>query len=319
MSKLGVCMHASILEDLAWARTRVALATALYVRVDDLLAASPDWAPKRPKAGIAPKLSDAELVTLAVISALLGYDNESRFVRYAREHLRPWFPCLPNRGGCNKRLRGGADTIARVIAALARERVSWHDGVWLAGSAPVGCGTSRETAERSGLAGWAEYGWCASHSRCSWGLRLHLIATPCGLPVVFALAGAKADERDVCADMIDRAGLARQGQTLTADKGCRSETFETGLNKAGITVLRPAARTEAPRPGAKLLRPLRQIIESINWTPKGQLTLERHRARARTGVAAPIATRPLALTAAIRHNQTHHPHQPAHTPTPYDH
>ncbi|MDE0225024.1 MAG: IS982 family transposase, partial [Gammaproteobacteria bacterium] len=261
------------------------------MRIDGLLADSPDWAPRRPAVGIAPRLTDAELVTLAVISALLGYDNESQFVRYAREHLRPWFPYLPHRAGFNKRLRASADTIARVIAALARECVWWHDDVWLVDSAPIGCGTSRETAKRSGLADWAEYGWRASHSRCFWGLRLHLIATPCGLPVAFALAGAKADERDVCADMIDRAGLARQGQTLTADKGCRSETFETGLDKAGITVLRPAARTEAPHPGAKLLRPLRQIIESINRTLKAQPTPERHRARTRTGVAARIAIR----------------------------
>lgn len=295
------------------------LATALYVRIDDLLAANPDWAPRRPRVGIAPRLTDAELVTLAVISALLGYDNESQFVRYAREHLRPWFPYLPNRDGYNKRLRRSADTIARVVAALARECASWHDDVWLVDSTPVGCGTSRETAKRSELADWAEYGWCASHSRWFWGLRLHLIATPSGLPVAFALAGAKADERDVCKAMIDRAGLDRPGQTLIADKGYRSETLETDLNDIGITVLRPATRTEAPRPGAKLLRPLRQIIESVNWTLKGQLTLERHRGRTPTGVAARIATRILALTAAIWHNQTTQRPGPARSLTAYDH
>ena len=295
------------------------LATALYVRIDDLLADNPDWAPKRPRVGFAPRLSDAELVTLAVVSALLGYDNESQFVRFAKTHLRPWFPYVPNRDGFNKRLRRSADTIARVVGALARECVSWHDDVWLVDSTPVECGTSRETAKRSGLAGWAEYGWCASHSRWFWGLRLHLIATPAGLPVCFALAGAKADEREVCADMIDRAGLAQPGQTLIADKGYRSEDFETGLNDIGITVLRPATRTEAPRTGAKLLRPVRQIIESINWTLKGQLTLERHRGRTRAGVAARIATRLLALTAAIWHNQTHHPHRPPRSLTAYDH
>ena len=61
--------------------------------------------------GFAPKLSDAELVTLAVISALLGYDNESQFMRFARAHLRPWFPYLPNRDGFNKRLRHSAERL----------------------------------------------------------------------------------------------------------------------------------------------------------------------------------------------------------------
>ncbi|MEU1389854.1 IS982 family transposase, partial [Nonomuraea sp. NPDC005730] len=54
------------------------LATALYVRVDDLLKSAPELAPWRPRVGIVPRLSDAELVTLAVLSALLGYHCERR-------------------------------------------------------------------------------------------------------------------------------------------------------------------------------------------------------------------------------------------------
>ena len=295
------------------------LATALYVRIDDLLAAHPEWAPLRPAVGFAPRLSDAELVTLAVISALLGFDNESRFIRYARAHLRPWFRYLPNRDGFNKRLRRSGDMIARVIERLARECPDYHDDVWLVDSTPVECGRSRETQRRSDLAGWAQYGWCASHSRFFWGLRLHLVATPSGLPVAYALAGAKADERDVCAEMIDRARVARRGQTLIADKGYRSKTFEQRLNAAGITLLRPATRTEPQRPGARLLRPMRQTIESVNNTLKTQLSLERHRGRTPAGVAVRILTRILALTAAIWHNRTHHNTQPGRTLTAYDH
>ena len=49
--------------------------------------------------------------------------------------------------------------------------------VWVADSTPVQCGCSRETVTRSDVAGWAEYGYCASHSRYFWGLRLHLVWT----------------------------------------------------------------------------------------------------------------------------------------------
>lgn len=294
------------------------LATALYVRIDDLLAANPRWAPERPRVGIAPRLSDAELVTLAVISALLGFDSERRFVRYARAHLGPWFPYVPGHSGFNKRLRRSAEMISRVTGALARECPDWHDDVWLVDSTPVECGRSRDTAKRSDLAGWAQYGYCRSHSRWFWGLRLHLVATPSGLPICFALTGAKADERDVCAAMIDQAGLARPGQTLIADKGYRSAAFEARLDDAGITLVRPALRKEPPRPGQRLLRPLRQIIESTYNTLKSQLSLERHRGRTPTGVTARVLTRLLALTAAIWHNRTHH-HQPARSLVAYDH
>ena len=68
------------------------LATALYVRTDDLLKDSPQLAPWRPGVGIAPQLSDAELVTLAMMQAMLGFTSEGRWLRYARTHLRHLFP-----------------------------------------------------------------------------------------------------------------------------------------------------------------------------------------------------------------------------------
>lgn len=46
------------------------LATALYCTVDDLLKSFPERAPWRPEVGIAPRISDAEIVTLAVMQAL---------------------------------------------------------------------------------------------------------------------------------------------------------------------------------------------------------------------------------------------------------
>ena len=97
------------------------LATALYVRTDDLLKASPERAPWRPKVGIAPKISDAELITLAVMQALLGYTSEARWLRYARAHLRHLFRYLPQQSGYNKRLRALGATIGWLIGVLARD------------------------------------------------------------------------------------------------------------------------------------------------------------------------------------------------------
>jgi len=84
------------------------LATAVYVSTDDLLKARPELAPIRPKVGIAPKLSDAELITLAVMQALLGFTKEAQWLRYAKAHLCQQFPYLPEQPGYNKRLRAAA-------------------------------------------------------------------------------------------------------------------------------------------------------------------------------------------------------------------
>jgi len=277
------------------------LATALYVRVDDLLNSHPERVPARPRVGIEPRISDAELVTLSVMSALLGHTSEARWLRYARGHLRTLFPYLPQQPGYNKRLRNLTATIGWLITRLGRDTSLWSDDVWLADSTPVECGRSRETTRRSDLAGFAEYGYCASHSRYFWGLRLHLLCTPGGLPVGFALTGAKADERHTLLDILtgDPDLTTRRTQTLIADKNYYGREFEATLPDLGITLLRPARKGETERTGSRFFKPMRQIIESINDTLKGQLDLEAHGGRTLAGVLVRVWQRLLALTAVI--------------------
>jgi DDE family transposase len=287
------------------------LATALYVTTDELLKRAPQLAPWRPAVGIPPRLTDAELVTLAVMQALLGFCSEARWLRYADRHLRHLFPYLPRQSGYNKRLRRAAGLLRHAIRAIATDTALWADDVWVVDSTPVECGRSRETAKRSELAGWASYGWCASHSRWFWGLRLHLLCTLHGLPVAFALAGAKAVDREVLLDILavePELVTTRPGQVLLADKNYYGREFEHLLAEEGVRLLRPARKGERERPGARLFRPLRQLIESVNDTFKGQLDLERHGGRTPGGVWVRVLQRILALTAAIWHN--HHTGQP---------
>jgi len=287
------------------------LATALYVRIDDTLKDRPELRPWRPRVGIAPKLSDAELLTLAVLQVLQGFNEEARWLRHARQSLGHLFPYLPGQSGYNKRLRKSATQLQALIRVLAEDTDVWADDTWLIDSTPIDCGRSRPTAKRSNLAGWAGYGYCASHSRYFWGLRLHLVATPAGLPITFALANPKTDEREVAIDLFesDPALLAgREGQTLIADKGYIAAEFESRLADHGIELIRPARRNERQRRGAPQLKPLRQIIESINATLKSKLSLEHHGGHSPQGVLTRVLQRLLALTAVIWHN--HHSGQP---------
>ena len=163
------------------------------------------------------------------------------------------------------------------------------------------------TVNRSALAGWASYGSCRSHSRSFWGLRLHLVCTLHGLPIAFALANPKIDERQVLLDLFDvePALLAeRPGQLLIVDKGYRDAETEATLAARGLRLWRPAFANEPPRPGGQLLKSVRQLIESVNDTLKGQLDLERHGGRSIEGVTIRVLQRLLALTAVIWHNHT---------------
>ena len=281
------------------------LATALYVKIDDMLRDWPDLAPARPAGGTPLTLSDAEVLTMAVMSALLGFTSERRWLRYVNAHLAGMFPHAIGQSGWNKRVRKAFSLLIRVIRMLAMDTSLWSDDVWVVDSTPVQCGCSRETARRSDAAGWAEYGYCASHSRYFWGLRLHLVCTLSGLPVLFAVAGAKADERETLLGMLE-AGRdvvdAHPGQTVIGDKNYFGRTFEDDLTERELVLLRPIRKGEAKRAGQHLFKPLRQVIESVNWTFKGQLDLERHGGKTPEGILARILARVLALTAAIWHN-----------------
>jgi hypothetical protein len=279
------------------------LATTLYVTVDDLLIAHPDQIPARPKVGLEPKTTDSELITLAVMAALLGFANESRWVRWAKKHLSCWFPRIPNQPGYNKRLRKLAGTMAWIQRHLAASCDQWSDGVWVVDSTPVECGRSRPTVQRSEMAGSAEYGYCASHSRFFWGVRVHLVATLAGLPIGWAATGAKADERETLLAVLSTLER-RPGQTLIADKNYFGRDFEAELAGEGIVLLRKARKGEAPRPGGELFKPLRQTVESIFNTLKNTaLAVERHGAHTLEGLATRVTAAVLALTAAIWHNE----------------
>ena len=261
--------------------------------------------PWRPTVGIAPKISDAEVITLAVLQALLGHTSEAHWLRYATSHLTHLFPYLPQQPGYNKRLRALTGTLTWLIGHLAADTAVATDDVWVVDSTPVECARSRETVRRSELAGWAEYGYCASHSRYFWGLRLHLVSTLHGLPVGFVLTGAKADEREAMLHRLSTDPALAQhpaGQILLADKNYFGRAFEAELADNGITLLRRARKGEPERAGGRFFKPLRQTVESVFATLKGQLDLERHGGHTPAGVTVRVVQRLLALTAAIWHN-----------------
>lgn len=269
-----------------------ALATALYVQIDDFL-------PARSGPGHPPKLSDSELITLAACQMLLGLPNDRQFLALAGYRLGHLFPYLLKQPGYNKRVRRLGPQIAACITQLARVSPSFADNLRLLDSTPVPCGQSRETTRRSELAGSAGYGYCASHSRYFWGFRLYLLCAPDGMPVRFELFAANVGERDAARQMLE--GLELEGYTVLADKGFAGEEFEAFMADLDANFLRPDRKGEPARYGA--LGAIRQWIESVFWTCKGQLTLERHAGRSVTGVAARVALRLLALAAALWHNQ----------------
>lgn len=270
----------------------------VFCIADDLL-------PKRPE-NARRSLTDAEVVTLCVAQSIMGITSDQRFARTAIKRLGHLFPALTKRSGFHKRRDRLSDTIEALIATFASRSPGWQDDLLLVDSTPIECARSRETVKRAGasslggaIADAADYGYCASHSRYFWGMRLHTLMAPDGTPRAIALTSPKASERDVCLQLLAR--VNRHGPvTVIGDKGYAGRQFERDAQALGALIVRPRRKDELGK--GPHLAPIRQRIESIYWTTKDILTLERHGARTLHGLRARIASRFLALAAAISLN-----------------
>jgi hypothetical protein len=263
------------------------LCTVVYCTADDLLPEKPGNARRR--------VTDAEVATLCVAQAIMGIPSDRR----SRKHLRDLFPELPQQPGFHKRRARLAETIEWLIGVFAAESPGSHDDVLLIDSTPVECARSVETTRRSALGDAADYGYCASHSRFFWGFRLHGLFAPDGTPRAFTLASPKRDEREVGIELLERASRAG-GETVIGDKGYAGRDFAEGVEELDATIVRPARKDEPE--SSVHLAPIRQRVESIFWTCKDILTLERHGARTLHNLRARIAQRFLALAACVSLN-----------------
>ncbi len=274
------------------------LLTAVFCAADDFLPESSRNARRR--------VTDAEVVTLCVAQQVMNVGSDREFLAVARRCLQHLFPQLPQQPGFHKRRRRLSGQIEWLCAIFAADSPGYHDPVVLVDSTPVECGRSVGTSRRSELAPACAHGREHTHSRWFWGMRLHLCCALDGTPRAAILAAADEQDRDVALRLLPLA--LRGGELVVCDKGYRGRDFEREVQQRfGATVVRPRRKDEPPQ--TLNVSKLRQTVESIIWTRKDRLGLERHGARTFTGIRARIAAKLLALAAGIWLN-----HQLGHAP-----
>jgi hypothetical protein len=184
------------------------------------------------------------------------------------------------------------------IDLLALEYPDFEQALLLLDTTPISCGRSLTTIQHSDLAGTAKRGFCAAYERYYWGFKLVYLCTPEGFPVAYELVPANTDDRDALRVLL---GLAKiEGRIIIADRGFRDQKLEAEIIELGGVLLRPSFRKE------KLKHPdlkrVRQWVESVFATLKGQLTLEQHGGRTIAGVSTRVIQRICALSAALWFN-----------------
>jgi hypothetical protein len=248
-----------------------------------------------PRPGPQGRVTDAELVALAVAQAATGLCSDRQFLGTIGRLLPGWFPRLPDQSQYNRRLRRLTPWITTtqlmVSELIAEGRVRLVDGTLIACANYPGC------ASRSEFAGHASYGYCPSKSEFVWGMRLVLITDRKGVPVGYDLVGPKTgQERDAALDL----AAAHPGSVLFADKGFWGREYQASMDLINVDIITPERHRLGLRPPAEVAKArIRLVIESVFSNLKRQMRLEDHLARTISGLVQRIAQRLLALTIGI--------------------
>jgi hypothetical protein len=169
--------------------------TTLFSIVDDTMKGSAviQRALKRP--GPAPRLSDSEVITIALYQELIGDPREDHFFRLHQASLQTFFPGLNERSRYNRRKRDLWSVILAVrvslhlvLDALELEETAAID------SAPVPCVSYKRGKRASDFVGRADYGVWSSKAMKYFGYKLHSVVSLTGLIMGFLLSPARGTQ-----------------------------------------------------------------------------------------------------------------------------
>ena len=258
------------------------LVIAAYVFADSL---------RIPRPGPQGKITDAELIALAVAQASMGMPSDRQFLGMVAYRLAGWFAHLPDQSQYNRRLRRLVPYIGMVQLGVAELIASGQTR--LADGTLISCANYAGCASRSHFGGHAGYGYCPSKSLFVWGMRLVLVTDEKGVPVGYDLVAPGDGVREP----LFRLAQAHPDSVLFADKGLWGAEYERTIELISVELVTPERHRLGERPPAELLKAtIRLVIESVFSNLKRQMRLGEHLAKTLGGLVQRVAQRLLALT-----------------------
>ncbi len=267
---------------------------SLYVLIDDWWQA--EHLPTARKPGRPPRLTDAEVLTLAVLAQWPRFRSERDFWRFAQAHLRSYFPTLCSQSQFNRRVRSLALELRAFQRDLART-LAKSSAVYRVMDTTLIPAIVRVRACRKGLfAGQASFGRNVSKTEWVYGFKVALVVDPDGIVSAFGLAPANCDERPIGDALIAQ----DRHDAYLADKGFSSvESERHWLETYGALVAatpKNSDRRAWPRAARRWASGKRQVIEGVIDQLKDLFALERHRAKTLSGLLTRLTAKIAAYT-----------------------
>jgi hypothetical protein len=271
------------------AETEEAL-TFLFCLIDDA------YVPLNPRARryeSLKRLSDSEVITLALFQQLRGVESERSFLRDAERFFSQLFPGVVglHPSSFHRRVR----KLRRFLEPLRREVLSEMVGepeTLLVDSTLLSVLHPRQVPQGSGFPGGA---WVRWGSFSVYGVKLHVLCSTNGVPISYELTPANVADVSLTEELISEAALGdRAARRLLGDLAYRSERLGEALADVDILlVTEPSERR----------RGMRQRVEIALSSLKRVFGLGQTLATTLVGLATRIAAKIAAYTYAFLINR----------------
>jgi hypothetical protein len=280
--------------------------TTIFTIVDDVMKGSSVIQKILDRPGPTPRLSDSEVVTIALYQELIGEPREDHFFRLHQEQLRGYFPGLNERSRYNRRKRDLWSVILAVrmslqivLDALLLEETAVID------SAPVPCVGYKRGKQSSDFVGIADYGVCSSKAMKYFGLKLHTIVSLTGVLMGFVLTPANRYDNQPVVEFLD--SFSHHLKRLLGDGAYNDATLQSFLQQyRSVQLLAPTKVNQEPQRSVEAQRQLnrlRLICETVNAQLQEQLHLSKHDAKSIWGAMTRIAAKLTAHSVGMMVNQ----------------
>jgi Transposase DDE domain len=220
--------------------------------------------------GFAPKLSDAEVITIEVVGEFWGLDADRDIFRHFQAYHTAEFPALADLSRTTfARQAANLWRVKHLIQSRLARWLTGDDPRWLVDTLPIdACQFARATFCRR-FQGAADYGYDHLRKRTYYGFRLHLRTSREGAIESFLVTSARPADATVTPALDPP-----PGSTGIGDRGYYNPAMRRVLAAGGVTLHAPyyqRSRDPDPKRSARLAS-IRYRIETVG----SQLTVRYH-------------------------------------------
>lgn len=264
--------------------------TIMFTIIDDTFKAIYGASSLKRPCGVAPSLTDTEVITLSLALELLDKPQEYLFLKDMLRFLPTLFPKLLSQSRFNRRRRSLLVPVNTLRHTMMQQLLPLCSQFGLLDTIPVKVVGYRRSKKRSHFRGIAAYGYCAAKDEKYFGFKLVLLVSPEGLPINFAIVPANISDTKTPWEVLDPI----YNFTVLADKGMLGKKQQQDLKVyRNITLQTPRRKNQKGYDHAAnaCLSSIRQMVETVGSQLNATVNLNRHYAKTMAGFLTRMASK----------------------------